>query len=136
VPGVTVADHIEFEMLMPLGLGMNPNGAFGTWGKKHRIHKGIRGYVAKTAASKLERLGVSAPERRARLQVTVLWPSRQRIVDSDNLVARLKPIFDGMRDAHLLVDDSPAWVEHLPVQQVKSTVAVLTLRVELDYVAG
>lgn len=134
---VTVADHIEFEMLMPLGLGISPNHYGNNWGKRHRVNGGIRGHVAKTAASKLARLGVTAPERRARMQLTVLWPRSKRVLnDSDNLMAALKPCVDGMRDAHLLVNDSPTWLEYLPVQQVKSTVAVLTLRVEIDYVVG
>lgn len=130
----SMADHIEFEMLMPLGLGISANRLGGGWQKRHRINSGIRGHVKDVAEKKMARLHQVAPERQARMQLTVIWPRSKRVLeDTDNVTGRLKPVVDGLRDARLLVNDSPIWLEWRPVQQVKSSVTVLTLRVELDY---
>jgi hypothetical protein len=134
VTAVTIADHIEFEMLMPLGLGISPNQLGGKWQKRNRINGGIRKHVADVASKKLARLQLTAPARKAKLQLTLIWPSSKRVLeDHDNLLGRLKPVVDGLRDAHVLVNDSPAWLEYPAPIQVKSTVAVLTLRVVIDY---
>ena len=45
-----------------------------------------------------------------------VWPPDRRRRDSDNLVAVLKPIKDGVVDAKVVPDDTPAYVDwHPPV---------------------
>lgn len=42
-------------------------------------------------------------------RITVYWGKGQRMFDDDNLAAGLKPLIDGMRDIHLIRNDSPRW---------------------------
>lgn len=42
-------------------------------------------------------------------RITVFWGKAQRMFDDDNLAAGLKPLIDGMRDIHLIRNDSPRW---------------------------
>lgn len=54
------------------------------------------------------------PMRRARVTATFYFPSRRRR-DPDNLLASLKPAFDGLADAGVVTDDSG--LIHMPVEQ-------------------
>lgn len=51
--------------------------------------------------------------------VTLVWyaPTRAKR-DSDNPVATLKPVCDGLVDAGLVPDDTPEWMDKRPVQIV------------------
>ena len=80
------------------------------WAVKARTVKWYRqaAHIAATMA-----LGRRKPRwRRATVQVTFRFRTRHRR-DPDNLLASLKPAFDGLVDAGLLLDD--AGLTHLPV---------------------
>ena len=54
------------------------------------------------------------PMRRARVTATFFFRDKRRR-DGDNLLASLKPAFDGLADAGIVADDSA--MIHMPVEQ-------------------
>jgi Holliday junction resolvase RusA-like endonuclease len=67
---------------------------------------------------------------KVRLGIKVFRAGRR--YDPDNAVSGLKPLFDGMRDAGYLRNDSPVWLELKPwPEQVKCDAD--SERVEIEY---
>ncbi len=93
----------EVTLTLPFpGRGLSPNSRL-HWRVKAAAVAEYRedcGWIAKEAAQKLQ-----APlQPPVRAQVLYVLPDRRRR-DPDNLLAMLKPAWDGMVDAGLLVDD-------------------------------
>ena len=66
--------------------------------------RGLAGIVAR--ASALDQLGRVPHWPRVVIQVTRYLGRGQRVMDGDNLVAWLKPVFDGLQDAGIVANDS------------------------------
>lgn len=51
---------------------------------------------------------------KVRVKVTVF---HSKLYDQDNLTGSLKPVLDALKNIRFLKDDSPEWLELLPVEQ-------------------
>jgi crossover junction endodeoxyribonuclease RusA len=77
----------------------------------------------------------SMKDRKATMLYTITWAKgKRRLNDADNLLAQLKPVTDGLKDAGLIHDDSPDWLTLLPVEQRKGTQPMISIQVELTWV--
>lgn len=104
---------IRIEMPLPhKALSPNARVHYLTKAKKVKEYRAIAHYsaIAKTPFSQLPDRGW--PE--ATTQATFYHPTRGRR-DADNLLASLKPAFDGIADAGVILDDSG--LVHLPVRK-------------------
>ena len=74
-------------------------------------------------------LGVRAPQwHEVTARATFHFPDRRRR-DTDNLAALLKPVWDGLVDAGLLIDDDR--ITHLPVEIVHEKGCVPVVKIEV-----
>jgi hypothetical protein len=92
--------------------------------------KQAREIVALAARSERNRLDLDKAAKPRTVQLTRIYSSRHKIMDADNLIASLKGPIDGLRDAGWLVDDTPAWLTLLPMEQEKGRLP--GLRVEIS----
>lgn len=85
------------------------------WGRIARAVKAYRreAYLATVAARNTHVL-TGLPWRRAAVRATFFHRQHRRR-DRDNLLASLKPAFDGLADAGIVADDSR--LVHMPVEQ-------------------
>lgn len=116
----------EYPVIVTLPLpsrDLSPN-ARGHWGKKARAAKKARndGYLA-TVAARID-CQHKTPFKTAEAHTTFYVRDNRRR-DADNLLASLKPSFDSMVDAGLLVDD--CGLVHMPM-----TIAVDKLRPRVE----
>lgn len=78
------------------------------WHAKHRITREIR--TVSAALARANRI-----PKCARIHVKLTYfPRQERTRDADNLVATLKPLIDGLRDALVIDDDNPAYIDWDP----------------------
>lgn len=99
---------------------LNPNGPHGSAFPVAEARRWLRAIVARDAETWRSAGGIEEPFARARVEVTafVYWrrtgrkpyhaSDRYRPFDVPNLVAALKPLYDGLRDARLILDDTAA----------------------------
>jgi crossover junction endodeoxyribonuclease RusA len=82
----------------------------------HAKARAVKEYRTTSAIYAREAMGrYPAPHlESARIKATFLFETNRRR-DPDNLLASLKPAFDGLRDAGILKDDNQ--IEHAPVDQ-------------------
>ena len=100
------------------------------WAERARRVKQAREIVALAARSERNRLDLDKAARPRTLRLTRVYSARHKIMDADNLIASLKGPIDGLRDAGWLVDDTPAWLTLLPMEQEKGRLP--GLRVEIS----
>jgi Holliday junction resolvase RusA-like endonuclease len=81
------------------------------WGAKAKAVKRYRETANLTARAALGRRDV--PMQQARVTARFFFVDRRRR-DRDNLLASLKPAFDGLADAHMIAND--AGMTHMPVE--------------------
>lgn len=79
------------------------------WRQKHRITRHMRTHIAWTLSAGANK---RAPLRKGqRLRVELHYqPRDNRRRDTDNMVASLKPICDGIVDAGIVEDDTPEYM--------------------------
>jgi len=66
-----------------------------------------------------------------RASVKIIVYQRTRRLDQDNLIGGMKPLIDGMRDAGVIRNDSPAWIDFpAPVQGVDREYPRVAITVE------
>lgn len=75
------------------------------WAKKAKYMKQWRTTTAQAAL--VDRL----PKAEGRRVSLTLTRYGLRVLDAGNLAASFKPVEDGLKDAGVIVDDSPKWVE-------------------------
>ena len=77
------------------------------WARKAEVTRDVR------LTGKLLTRGLTAP---GRIEVTLIWVvNDHRRRDEDNLVPTLKALCDGIVDAHVVPDDTPAYmVKNMP----------------------
>jgi hypothetical protein len=92
--------------------------------------KQAREIVALAARSERNRLDLDKAATPRTVQLTRIYSARHKIMDADNVTAAMKPAVDGLRDAGWLVDDTPAWLTLLPMEQEKGRLP--GLRVEIS----
>ncbi len=80
----------------------------GWGGYKYRKTKGK--FEAAVSAA-LRRTAIPPATKFRRLVVTRIFGKGQRPYDEGNLVGGAKPLVDALRDAKVIVDDSPKWVQ-------------------------
>jgi len=66
--------------------------------------------------------GKFAPKMRLKLTIT-----RKRRLDRDNLVGGCKPLIDAIKDAGIIRDDSPGWLDLEVEQQIGSPMTVIEI---------
>ena len=93
---------ITIDLPWPPG-ALNPNGR-GHWGKKARAAKSYREAAYLATIDAMNRAKERGGWRAAHASVRFCVPETRRR-DEDNHLAMLKPAWDGMVDAGLLVDD-------------------------------
>ena len=99
---------MRITLRLPPG-ALSPNARV-PWAAKARATKRYREVAYLTAlASRPKR-----PMRVAKVTSRFFFPTRRRR-DRDNLLASLKPAFDGLADASVVADDSG--MIHMPVEQ-------------------
>ena len=100
------------------------------WAERARRGKQAREIVAAAARSERNRLDLDKAAKPRTVQLTRIYSARHKIMDADNVTAAMKPAVDGLRDAGWLVDDTPAWLTLLPMEQEKGRLP--GLRVEIS----
>lgn len=67
---------------------------------------------------------------KARLIVTIILPPRAKRWDETNVRAALKPLEDGLVQAGIIVDDSPAHLTWQPIRWERAPEAAIRIEVE------
>lgn len=107
-------DETVYRLEIP-GVPPSPNASSGQhWGTIARSRTKFRGDAKLLALPFVRARG--QPLDRARITVTIVRRGG-RPFDPDNIMALVKPVIDGIVDAHLLRDDGPRYVEYAPAQQ-------------------
>ena len=107
-----MVSSLTLTLSLPSGV-LSPNWR-GHWGKKSRAVKAARTEAHLEALNVLHELRVIKPLW-AQAQVQAVFHFRDvRRRDRDNLLAMLKPTFDGIADAGIVGND--AGMIHMPVQ--------------------
>ena len=101
---VSITPAVEVRIRLPRGLGVSPNERV-HWGERSRRNGDVR--QAACIASLLIRDHPQTPLDHVTIQFEVVWPKGARRRDSDNLLAALKPIVDGIVDGKVIVSDAP-----------------------------
>ena len=70
-----------------------------------------------TAAFRVNKVKPSPAKKRRRIWLTRLWGKGQRAFDEDNLAWGLKPCCDELVSLHYLLNDTPADVERIYLQE-------------------
>ena len=117
-----------FTVPLPASLP-SPNSRM-VWQERARRVKQAREIAALAARSERNRLDLDKAATPRTVQLTRIYSARHKIMDADNVTAAMKPAVDGLRDAGWLVDDTPAWLTLLPMEQEKGRLP--GLRVEIS----
>lgn len=127
-----MSPEFTFEVVRP-DLGYGPNDRV-HWATRARRAKEIRTTVYLMGSLRRREKVCIRP---ATVRYVVTWAKgKRRLNDADNLIGQLKPFTDGLVSAGLLHDDSPAWLTLLPVEQVKGSSPMLSVRIEISWDSG
>jgi hypothetical protein len=105
------------EVVVGFGLPsrvFHPNGRCSRRAARWAAIRKFRGLVGQIAAIAIrEQLDGQRPLwRRATAQITIWYGPRQQKMDDDNVIAWMKPAFDGLQDAGVVANDRG--ITHLP----------------------
>lgn len=108
----------SITIILPLpDRGLSPNARSRTYHKKARLTKVARRVAWALSLQAISQTGEAMPWwKKARTTITAYFPTKT-FADSDNLLASLKPSFDGICDAGVLIDDKE--LSHNPVTMMK-----------------
>ena len=120
------AESVLIVLPLPSGL-LSPNHTGGSFGGRMQKMRAIKSYRAKARAAAEEQGVESGPWERATVSVTFFHGQKRRR-DDVNALASLKPAYDGLVDARLLVDDDH---EHLVTLGCRFEIDRKAPRVEL-----
>lgn len=93
-------------------------------------HK-IRDAAKLQALSHRNQMRLPAASTPQRLHLILIHAKGSRTLDTDQVYAALKPVVDGLRDAQLILDDSPTWLYYTASQE-KGTDSAIRVRVYLS----
>ncbi len=89
------------------------------WRMRYRATQQYRWQAWGKAQETMRLTGITEPFKKAEAHVTFIVPDKRRR-DLDNALAMLKPVWDGLVDAGLLVDDD---VEHFTVADSETVIS-------------
>jgi hypothetical protein len=99
---------------------LSPN-AGAHWATKNKLRKEGRDAAINAARQWRNDRGLFGTDpvvtAKARIFVTIRWGKGRRFMDADNAVACLKGPVDGLTQAGIIPDDSPAYLVWEPVEQ-------------------
>ena len=115
---------IEFFIPLLPQKALSPNGSRPHWSKVHAARKELReATFYSVIAANVWHFPESGPISPARVTLTLRQTRKKprdnyyRPHDRDNAMAALKPVFDGIKDAGLIVDDDASHAE--PVAEIE-----------------
>ena len=120
--------HLELPCLPPAEYSANRSRGAG-WERLYRISRGRRGAVEEIIALVKEQSWQGPPMEKARVSVHFQLPDRRRR-DPGALQERVKPWFDGLVEAQVIVDDDlrtigwPSYTHEVVPRQPKTTITV------------
>jgi hypothetical protein len=107
-----LSDDSFFIPLHDLGYTLNSRVH---WSKKKARAAAVRSLAALYAEKWVRTWGRSVGP--VSIAYRVVWTKGRRRLDVDNLIGALKPVTDGLKDAGVLVKDSPDWLTSISAAQ-------------------
>lgn len=112
-----------------LELGVSPNERV-HWAVKAKRNANVRDITRINAGMWLRTFNAVGTwmgrSLRCRVEIRVVLGKGRRTRDADNLIAALKPCLDGLKDAGIIRDDTPEWIESTVPSQTRGTDPLFT----------